>query len=381
MISIKTQQKVFFLKWLQKRIVHYTDNKNTVEKQLMQYFFSKLGGLEYFIEAPAYDMKKEDICNSFFWSKVSKTWSEVSKSVLSLDEDKNDIITEPLFHNLNIKYKGNTLFFKKWMDNGICRIQHITKLQNGKYSFKNFQDIQLIIGNDAQLIFQYNAINNAIPQKWKDVLNHLNNLDSGNQSDLINKQILKFIKFMNQNSRMIREKIENPKNIMCNENFWKRRLNFDITNNYIIANNATKESRLRLLHFKILHNIYPTNHRLFKMKLRSNVLCEKCQAPDFIEHFFVECDSIRNFWNHISSYIKSSINVSITLSTGEILLGLKHSEHTNLRKNDIDYINYIILLGKLCIGKYKYGQIKNIYLIFDLELNLRKKFLKYSHIT
>ena len=318
MISIKTQQKVFYLKWLKKRFAIDTDHKCSVEKQLTQYFFSKLGGLEYFLEAPAYDTKKEDICNSFFWSKVSETWSELSKTILTLDEDKNDILIQPLFHNNDIKYKGNTLFFKKWLEKGIFRIQHITTLQNGKYVFKSFKELQHIIGIDAQLMFQYNAMNNAIPPRWKYALNYLNNTHTVNKTGLINKQIHTFIQLTKQNSMIIRERIENFKNTMCNENFWKRRLDIDITKKYIIANNATQESRLRLLHFKILHNIYPTNHLLFKMKLRSNVLCENCQVPDFIEHFFVECESIRNFWNHISSYIKSSLNVSITLSTGDI---------------------------------------------------------------
>ena len=41
-------------------------------------------------------------------------------------------------------------------------------------------------------------------------------------------------------------------------------------------------------------------------------------------------------------------------------------------------LSTIILLGKLCISKLRYGQIKSIYLIFDLELNLRTRTLKHN---
>ena len=162
----------------------------------------------------------------------------------------------------------------------------------------------------------------------------------------------------------------------CNENFWKRKFNFDISQHYIIAHNATTESRLRLLHFKIMHNIYPTNILLCKMKIRGNNLCDNCQVTDFIEHFFIECNLIRDFWKHVTSYIKSSIDVAIKLSSKDILLGIDYQNHKNIKKKDINYINYIILLGKLCVSKLKYGKLKNIYLIFDLEINLRQKFIK-----
>ena len=42
---------------------------------------------------------------------------------------------------------------------------------------------------------------------------------------------------------------------VCSIGFWKRKYNIDIQNYFVTATTASKESRLRLLHFKILHNI------------------------------------------------------------------------------------------------------------------------------
>ena len=148
-------------------------------------------------------------------------------------------------------------------------------------------------------------------------------------------------------------------NTKCNEVFWKRNLDFDISDHYVIAHKATKESRLRLLHFKILHNIYPTNILLHKMKVKASPLCQVCQVPDFIEHFFVDCVQICWFWEFISSFIKSNTNKHINISRKNILLGITYLENKELNQREVNFINFTILLGKLCISKFKYGTLKN----------------------
>ena len=64
---------------------------------------------------------------------------------------------------------------------------------------------------------------------------------------------------------------------------------------------VTKETRLRVLQWKILHNIYPTNILLYKMKVRDDRMCSYCNdAVDCIEHFFFDCndavDCIEHFF-------------------------------------------------------------------------------------
>ena len=59
---------------------------------------------------------------------------------------------------------------------------------------------------------------------------------------------------------------------------------------------ASKESRLRLLYFKILNNIYPTNILLSKMKIKTSDKCEYCKTHDLIEHFFFHCKRLEGFW-------------------------------------------------------------------------------------
>ena len=158
----------------------------------------------------------------------------------------------------------------------------------------------------------------------------------------------------------------------CNEVFWKNNLNFDISDHYDIAKKSTTESRLRLLHFKIMHNIYPTYVLLHKMKIKTSPLCPSCQVPDFIEHFFFDCVQINWFWQFIVTYIQVKINKKVILSRKNILIGSTYSDHTELTNKEIDFINCIVLLGKLCINKFKYGSLKNLTLIFEYEVAFRQ---------
>ena len=58
----------------------------------------------------------------------------------------------------------------------------------------------------------------------------------------------------------------------------------------------TKETRLLVLQWKTLHNIYPTNILLCKMKVRDGQMCSHCSdVIGYIECFFSDCMTIQTF--------------------------------------------------------------------------------------
>ena len=69
-------------------------------------------------------------------------------------------------------------------------------------------------------------------------------------------------------NKRLRETIARQSNKeICAVNFWKHKFDVDIENYFSIA---TKESRLRLLQSKFIHNIYPTNILLEKNGAEGN---------------------------------------------------------------------------------------------------------------
>ena len=56
---------------------------------------------------------------------------------------------------------------------------------------------------------------------------------------------------------------------------------------YELPFKITIENKLRSFQFKFIHNILPTNQRLWKMNVKSSSKCEQYDAPfETISHFF-----------------------------------------------------------------------------------------------
>ena len=216
---------------------------------------------------------------------------------------------------------------------------------------------------------------NAIPKKWKNFLINLDVQPIQLENNIITSRHNDFFKLKNKDIRKI---INGTKNTTIqSELFWEKKLKFDTKDHYDIAKLTTTESRLRLLHFKILHNIYPTNIILAKMKVKENNLCESCHVPDYLEHFFVHCTQVQEFWVSLKSTVLNDINRNINFSTEMILFGINKLKSREYNLTEKKYLNYLILVAKMCISKFKYGPIKHLSLIFEQEWYLRRKTVNY----
>ena len=161
---------------------------------------------------------------------------------------------------------------------------------------------------------------------------------------------------------------ENEVPYVCS--MWKRKLGVEIDKtHWMQAINATKEIRLRVLHWKIMNNIYPTNILLFKMSIRKSQNCEWCNELDYIEHFFVTCGVVKPLWEEVESKLNAYIGKRIKLTFEQILLGVTNQDQFD--KRYIAKINHAILIGKMVISKYKYGNAHNLKLTFERESRLR----------
>ena len=142
----------------------------------------------------------------------------------------------------------------------------------------------------------------------------------------------------------------------------------------MVAKNCTEETRLRVLHWKILHNIYPSGTLLKKMKKQSSDICRFCdeQAIDNIDHFFVHCKKVKIVWTEAKNIIQTKLNKNINITENIILTGISNELDNILTKMEIKYINHIILIAKMCIGRHKYGKGYNLSNTFEHECKIRK---------
>ena len=188
----------------------------------------------------------------------------------------------------------------------------------------------------------------------------------------LNPRLQQILKLKNKEIRNI---IGDKETTICGRGFWRRKLDIDILDHFKVAINSTQESRLRILHFKILHNIYPSNILLFKMKIKDSQQCDFCGGIDYIEHMFIHCPRLRGYWENVFNVILARINLHVTRSVKNILFGLTKTE-TQFNVKQLRIINHIILIAKMCISKTKANNNINTFMTFENELSARQKFLE-----
>ena len=225
-----------------------------------------------------------------------------------------------------------------------------------------FNNICVKVGYKPSRMFEYGAINTAITNYRNGQINNVpNETHRDPQFPTSPQQFRKFL--------VDKDKTE-PKAV----GIWRRRLNLKIdSDTWLTAKNCTREIRLRLLHFKILYGIYPTNKLLFKMDKADSIYCKHCpNETDTLEHFFFECKKISHIWKLAENEIFSKTNTHVHINVAEAMIGIKSKIY---EKSTTNKANHIILIAKMCIGIYKYGTPIDIQILFERELNLRKMYL------
>ena len=71
----------------------------------------------------------------------------------------------------------------------------------------------------------------------------------------------------------------------------------------VFARSSSKEPKLLSTHYKIIHNIWPTNVKLFDWKLKNTDECFFCKEKDTIIHTLMECFHTKIFLTEVSKFL------------------------------------------------------------------------------
>jgi hypothetical protein len=309
-------------------------------------------------------VKGLDKIKSGFWKTVLCTFLDAGKLTTEDEIDSGNLLSQHLWNNSLIQYKHNLLFYPEWKRQGIEYIQDIIK--ENEQRLLTLEEIkEKIVYDRGSIIFDYNAVVNAIPKTWLHWIVNKQTVESENERAIV-KKLYQYLKKPKDLLRLI----VNKDNLRpCSVGFWQHKLHIHITiRHWKVAIDSTKETRLRVLHWKILHNIYPTNILLNKMGISESKTCKHCPNEiDYIEHFFWSCDQIHSIWKQVEEHTYLKYNKSIKLKLVDVLFGYNEIE-TN---SEVLAINLFILIAKMCISKFRYGTYFNISLLFERELRLR----------
>ena len=99
---------------------------------------------------------------------------------------------------------------------------------------------------------------------------------------------------------------------------------------YELPFKITIENKLRSFQFKLIHNILPTNQRLWKMNVKSSPKCKQCDAPcETISHIFYECPAIKFFLGKVIDWWNRKRSENINPNPTEVLYEYRPESNLN----------------------------------------------------
>ena len=349
MVNIKNMQSSFYLHWVKKLLSDDVKCWNYIPLK----FLEPLGGISVFsANVSTKEFKGGYLCKNSFWNCVVETW--LDKNTTGKNDDGVLTYKSPLFNNTMIKFKNKPLFFSQCIIKNIIYIKDLLVADR----LMGYDDFLVVYGRTGNSLLTYNVLYNALlPILGKITRVHNDNILFCN----IPVGDIGWKKF---------EQIITDKHTPHSERFWEQKFQCDFDKSlWGIHSEATKESKLLSLQWRILQNIYPTNIFLHKIGIRDSDLCTNCGVLDTIEHFFVECRLVRPVWLEVGRTIEQLTGRLYNLSVKEYLLGVSRGK--KLPKEVTNIINYISLIAKMVISRYKYGNHYNVICLYETELKNR----------
>eukprot|EP00916_Digyalum_oweni_P017983 GHVL01029953.1.p1 GENE.GHVL01029953.1~~GHVL01029953.1.p1 ORF type:complete len:439 (+),score=22.22 GHVL01029953.1:1286-2602(+) len=356
MIDLGDFQKSFVLGWFSKLL----QPNEEAWKSIPLSMFSKLGKNLCCFQAnvkPAL-FKGLGLITNKFWKSVLECWLDNHEKILPCVKKMTQLENVCLWNNSLIAYRGKTMFLRDWVTSDICYVKDLYE----NNMFLPFHRICERVGHKPTRLFEYGAIRTAIASLF------LKMNDNGIQA----MKVMDYQKISTFKPRQFRKlMVDAYQTETIAVSFWKRKMGIEINKDiWQIASNASKEVRLRLLHWKITHNIYPTNIILYKMGITESISCTHCtEETDYIEHFFYYCIKISKVWNLVEEAFFTACSKRIHVDVRDALFGLV--KRNSISSAEANYVNLLILIAKMCIGIYRYGTPLEIGCIFEKELSLR----------
>ena len=111
----------------------------------------------------------------------------------------------------------------------------------------------------------------------------------------------------------------------------------------------TIDSKTRAFQFKINHNIYYTNKKLYQIEYKESPKCSFCNEHDeTLKHLFVDCSFVKPLWNSLQCLLKC------TFTDEKKLIGL----YKKVDDTTCDLLSHITIITRQCIHLCRYANSK-----------------------
>lgn len=344
------------LKWLSSFILHKDSFWFTIPKAI----FQKMGGIDFLLRCD-YDVYKLPVKLSNYHQQVLLYWNLIYKHNFTPHNS-------PLWNNRYVLTNHKSLFLKTWLDKGIWAVSHLMDNQGNLLTHEN-----LCVKYNLQCcIKEYEKVMKAIPTSFKMMTQQL--VIHSNVSEMRSL----CVEGISLGSKLFSNKF--IRNVLTSHYYPCQLKRKYVLSDYSVV--EAKKIRKRYMSypiphkakevvFKILNDIYPSNHFLHIRFNWENNTCGFCERDiETVEHIFFECEHVLDFWLAFRSWMLTKQITLQQLNWMSIKVGVQ------LKEKNLDFLaNNLIILGKHYIHRCKFLKVKPHINGWKNELNLYKKSL------
>jgi len=195
-------------------------------------------------------------------------------------------------------------------------------------------------------------IYNTFPASWRSLVNNTRRRH-GELQDEVYVDVNKWVPISNITLKILTNSFKPKSNLNINEHLQRKHdgivIENLIKNPFLTIRNIHKDVKIRNLNYKMLHNIYPTMHHLFKWKIKETENCSICNCKETLKHATYDCRIATETISSLCSVVKNRyrINSNVTLNYENILFGVSSTRNTlYLRAKEKVAIDVVITLIK-----------------------------------
>ena len=355
MIDFDHMNKALKCAWINR----FTNGNKGAWKIIPDNTTAHLGGFSFLLQCN-YKVKDLDVKNvPLFYERVLKYWEEVTCLAGKADLNPNETF---IWNNRHIKINNKTLFFPAWFHKGIYKIKDLIS-DNGKFLpfdvFCRTFDVKACFTTYYGLCNSIRQNWNAISKESHGVLELISNWRTNN-SNLTTADLLSVIadnKFVPPSAE---QKILNSG--VSKDNLSKV---------YLLPWSITKEIKLCMFQFKIIHNAVFTKDKLFKANILQDDKCFHCKdKAETLLHLLVHCPHTVAFWDHFREWWRKNTHIVLNLTPTMVLYGvIDNSRFCTL-------LNLALLVAKFYIYRCSLDDTPLYFPVFETELREKARIEK-----
>ena len=292
MIDFTLFDKTFKICWVRR----LCSEGNQLWKLIPLRYLSNVG--RKFLLQCNYDVKRLNLNQRLptFYKDIISHWQELNNAV---PETKKDVLDQIVWNNRFVKINKASIYFQSWHLASVYKLSSLLEENQNQF-----------LSSDAFLkkfkvkcnFLQYHGLDllSAISSNWKTLLKQELQTKATVNLPAIGKLICKAIYKLLVNHQNFPPPTTEKRLIEYGFDIHERQKIYSLP--FIV----TKEVKLSVFQYKIIHNILYTNCILYKMRKVEDPHCPFCANTDqTVTHLFLSCPIAISFWSNFIIWYQS----------------------------------------------------------------------------